>query len=334
MTPLPRSGTIARMRLLVLFLALLAPPCLSWAQAPARRVAVLEFQASWSGACGESRKLRPDEVEACEFLGLLADEARAGALQALPPQKYVVMTRENTAQLMKDAGLSPAGTEGESEVETARLIGADLVLSGIASRLSNSWVVTAKLHDVKSAALLGTAKAVATTTLAVMNTVRTEVSRVVKEAVDQAARDDAHSAGPASRAAACPAGQVRIRTRCCWPGQEEGPSGRCEGIPRCPAGTLPLPDLESPTCLALPPLARSPADDGLCEGKTPHAYACDLGGFLKGQPRVDLTMEEIALIRARWTAAARESCTVRATAGRCTGLAASGAGKVERWCCP
>lgn len=43
---------------------------------------------------------------------------------------YAVMTRESMAMILKDMGLDAQCQEGECEVETARNIGADLVVSG------------------------------------------------------------------------------------------------------------------------------------------------------------------------------------------------------------
>jgi hypothetical protein len=142
------------------------------AEVPARRVAVLEFGASWSVECAEAMPTDPAKREQCEVLRLLADQARAGALAVLRPPEFVVMTRENTAQILKDMG--GKCTEGECEVETARLVGASLVLSGGVTILDGTWVVSVKLHDVGSAALLATGSTEATTRLDAFRSVRAE----------------------------------------------------------------------------------------------------------------------------------------------------------------
>ncbi len=160
-----------------------------------KRVAVLEFQASWSGTCGGQKALRGDDAERCEFLGLLADEARAGTLEVLKPPSHVVMTRENTAQLLKEMGSKPACTEGECEVETARLVGADLVLSGQVSRLGGAWIVSVKLHDVKTAALLGARSASGATTLEALDALKREVELMVQEVAGPRASADRASPG-------------------------------------------------------------------------------------------------------------------------------------------
>jgi hypothetical protein len=48
-----------------------------------------------------------------------------------------------------------ACTEGECEVETGRLIGAALVLTGSASRFSGTWVVDLRLHETAQGRLVG-----------------------------------------------------------------------------------------------------------------------------------------------------------------------------------
>ncbi len=164
----------------VLTVVLLAAPAVT--HAAAKRVAVLDFQASWSGTCGGQKALRGDDADRCEVLGLLTDEARAGALEVLRPPAYVVMTRENTAQLLKEMGSKQACTEGECEVETARLVGANLVISGQVSRLGATWIASVKLHDVGTAALLGTTRAQGGSTLEALNALKREVELMVRKA--------------------------------------------------------------------------------------------------------------------------------------------------------
>src|SRR5512145_432602 len=96
--------------------ALFAAAALSAAPAAPRRVAVLDFNARWASGCATAQT--DAQQERCEMLRLFADQARGGALAVLRPPGFVVMTRENTAQILKDMGGSCA--DGECEVETAR----------------------------------------------------------------------------------------------------------------------------------------------------------------------------------------------------------------------
>jgi hypothetical protein len=147
--------------------------------AEARRVAVLDFNARWAAGCAKAQGAADEER--CDMLKLLADQSRAGALAVLRPPDYVVMTRENTAQILKDMG--GVCSEGECEVETARLLGAKVVVSGDVSLLEGTWLVSLKVHDVGTAALLGTGSTEGKTKLEAFRNVRNETERMLKAAV-------------------------------------------------------------------------------------------------------------------------------------------------------
>lgn len=105
-----------------------------------QRLAVLEFQ---------SRGFEDDVLMA------LSDTVRGGVLQGLQGHGVAVMTRENMQVLLKDMGKREC-EEGDCEVETARNIGADYVVSGKVVRVEKTYVVTLKLHESKGGSLLGT----------------------------------------------------------------------------------------------------------------------------------------------------------------------------------
>ena len=109
------------------------------AQTGNRRLAVLEFQ---------GKNLDQD------ILMTFSDTIRGGALQGIESQAVVVMTRENMLVLLRDMGKQDCG-EGDCEVETARNIGADYVISGKVVRIEELYVVTLKLHETKGGSLLG-----------------------------------------------------------------------------------------------------------------------------------------------------------------------------------
>jgi TolB-like protein len=121
-----------------------SPPRQSMASAAAqlgnKRLAVLEFQ-------GKSM----DQ----DILMTFSDTIRGGALQGLEGYGVVVMTRENMLVLLRDMGKQECG-EGDCEVETARNIGADYVISGKVVRIEQLYVVTLKLHETQGGSLLGT----------------------------------------------------------------------------------------------------------------------------------------------------------------------------------
>jgi TolB-like protein len=109
-------------------------------QTRGKRMAVLEF-------AGKNM----DE----DILMTFSDTVRGGALQGLEPHGVVVMTRENMMVLLRDMGKKECG-EGDCEVETARNIGADYVISGKVVRIEQIYAVTLKLHETQGGSLLGT----------------------------------------------------------------------------------------------------------------------------------------------------------------------------------
>jgi hypothetical protein len=163
------------------FLAVFAAATLSASPAPApaaRRVAVLDFSASWAAQCATART--NTDREQCEVLRAFADQARAGALTVLRPPTFIVMTRENSAQIIKDMG--GRCSEGECEVETARLLGASVVISGEVMLLEGTYIVSLKVHDVTTAALLATGNTEAKSKLEAFRNVRAETERMLKAA--------------------------------------------------------------------------------------------------------------------------------------------------------
>jgi hypothetical protein len=99
------------------------------------RIAVLEF----SGRADPS------------LLAQLADEVRSVAAAELRG-RYVVMTREAMAVLLKEMGGSCA--EGDCEVETARNVGAALVATGEVRAIGEALVLGLRLHETGNGALL------------------------------------------------------------------------------------------------------------------------------------------------------------------------------------
>jgi TolB-like protein len=82
-----------------------------------------------------------------------SDTIRGGALQGIEGHGVMVMTRENMMVLLREMGRQECA-EGECEVETARNIGADYVISGKVVRIEQLYVVTLKLHETKGGSLL------------------------------------------------------------------------------------------------------------------------------------------------------------------------------------
>jgi len=89
-------------------------------------------------------ELRGAKIEG-DVLDAFADAVRSGAVEGLAGSGVQVMTRENMLVLLKEMGKKEC-TEGDCEVETARNIGADFVVSGSVVRTAATLVVALKLR--------------------------------------------------------------------------------------------------------------------------------------------------------------------------------------------
>ena len=92
-------------------------------------------------------------------LATLTDQVRAGTLIGASDSGVLILTRENMAAMAREMGLDLACAEADAEcqVDVARNIGADLVISGDVARFGNDGLVaTLKLHDTNTGGLLAT----------------------------------------------------------------------------------------------------------------------------------------------------------------------------------
>lgn len=88
------------------------------------------------------------------FLSKLSDQSRAAAVTTLPKSAYLIMTRENMMEILSDMGRDASCIKGQCEVETGRNIGADIIVTGDVLRIDSTYVLTLKMYDTHSAALL------------------------------------------------------------------------------------------------------------------------------------------------------------------------------------
>ena len=121
----------------LLFLLLLFP---SIAFGTEYRIAILDFRGV--GVTDEA------------LISSLSDSVRTGLIKSVDTDEYLVMTRESTMQILKDMGKDASCMEGSCEVEIARNIGADYVVSGTVTLISETYLVTLKLHNTHTNALL------------------------------------------------------------------------------------------------------------------------------------------------------------------------------------
>jgi len=188
---------------------------------PMKRLAVLEFtNADLSG----------------DILDTLSDAVRGGAIDALANSNVSIMTRESMKVMLKDMGIQECH-EGECEVETARSIHADYVVSGRIVRMEGSYVVTLKVHETEQANLLGTKEVMVDTQKAMMGEIREQGRRLVAETIKVRAGVSPASTQPAvsppvpagrksersvQAVRGCSSNQVAIPGGTFWMGSEDG----------------------------------------------------------------------------------------------------------------
>jgi TPR repeat protein/TolB-like protein len=123
--------------------ALLLAAALICAEARADTLAVLALR----------DKVGSAEVDAEYF----TDAVRSAALAEVPGLR--VMTRENVLVLLEAQGRSLEQCEGECEVETGRLLGADWIVSGDLLRVGTRLKLDLRLHETRGGLLLSAAQA-------------------------------------------------------------------------------------------------------------------------------------------------------------------------------
>jgi len=122
----------------------------------AERLAVLELQA---------KHLSADERT------LLSDEVR-GAVVETVGRDIQVMTRENMEVMLSDMGIDASCvSEGACEVETARNLGVDFVVSGTVVDLSGKQVASLKLHQTENGQLLASKRTQGADTFALLEAI-------------------------------------------------------------------------------------------------------------------------------------------------------------------
>ena len=100
-----------------------------------------------------------------DILHKLSDQSRIASSNTLPADQYHVMTRESMLEILNDMGKDSSCLSGKCEIEIARNIGADYVITGDIPKIEDTSLLTLKLHnsdtgqllvgkDVKSASLL------------------------------------------------------------------------------------------------------------------------------------------------------------------------------------
>ena len=103
-------------------------------------VAVLEFNAS--------------EGQDIDFLHNLSDQSRSAASEVLDRNQYIILTRETMQERMSDMGISMSCFDGECELEVARNIQADIMVTGKLLQIDSTYVLTLKIYETEHGSLL------------------------------------------------------------------------------------------------------------------------------------------------------------------------------------
>ena len=109
-----------------------------------KRIAVLEF-----------RTISAEDT----LVDILSDVVRKGVLDATKGHKVagediLVFTKENMMDMLNQMGKTAEDCQGECEVELARNIGADYVISGEIAKLGELFILTLKIHETNKGILL------------------------------------------------------------------------------------------------------------------------------------------------------------------------------------
>ena len=136
--------------------------------------------------CGPARAVDRQRVAVLELQGplasdiqaLLTDTVRKTAVDLLPADSYLVLSRENLAAILGDMGIDANCVEGECEVETGRNLGAAFVASGAVVELDGVLLATLKLFATADGAILASEEARAGRALELIDALKPAASRL------------------------------------------------------------------------------------------------------------------------------------------------------------
>ena len=89
-----------------------------------------------------------------DILHKLSDQSRIASSNTLPADQYHVMTRESMLEILADMGKDSSCLSGKCEIEIARNIGADYVITGDLLEIDHTYLLTLKLHNSDTGQLL------------------------------------------------------------------------------------------------------------------------------------------------------------------------------------
>jgi hypothetical protein len=184
-----------------------------------------------------------DKVDA----SYLADLVRAGIRETAP--RLRVTTRENIADIAAAHGRKLEDLEDQTELQTARLLGAEFVVSGVVLQVDTGLVLTLRLHEQSSGQLLAGAAARGTSADELGKAVPSAVAKLLAPIKDLRDPGAPVVGGSCRTALDCPGQLLCLQDRCAdWPGgdpvEPELPGG-AGGAPAPQAARLAPPLLKS-----------------------------------------------------------------------------------------
>jgi len=87
------------------------------------------------------------------ILHKLSDQARIVSANVLP-EEYQVMTKEGLIEILKDLGKDASCLSGACEIEIARNVGADYIITGDILLIEGTYFLTLKLHETQSGLMI------------------------------------------------------------------------------------------------------------------------------------------------------------------------------------
>ncbi len=121
-------------------------------------------------------------------LAILAQTARGEARQQLP-EEVRVMSEENTIALLQDLGVDLATCEGQCEVDVARKLKADWLLSLQIVRFADTWNLQLNWFEAASGDLRGSTRRQATEEAGLLAAVEDGVRSIIPHEDDQQTRE-------------------------------------------------------------------------------------------------------------------------------------------------
>jgi len=129
---------------------------------------------------------------------LLGDEVRGAVVRAVGKQ-IEVMTQENMEVMLSDMGIDASCvSEGACEVETARNLGVDYVVSGTVVPMGDQQIMSLKLHQTDRGVLLASERTQGADSLALLNAIEPLTIKLMA-AIDSAPAAAPKPASPAPR---------------------------------------------------------------------------------------------------------------------------------------